>query len=191
MPSATGLEVKFFAVGRKALDHFRRTGQTIAGERINNTRAWPPSDWPSDLRITDARRLSRRRRSCETGLVYSHFHSALSQRPTYERLLPVANPKPEQGAGDDCRPGSTTWSSRAAPSWCRSCCAATSRTAIFHALLEAEASEQGARMTAMDSATNNAADMIAAADAGDEPRAPGHDHPELMDIVGGAEALRG
>ena len=31
---------------------------------------------------------------------------------------------------------------------------------IFHALLEAEASEQGARMTAMDSATNNAADMI-------------------------------
>ena len=32
--------------------------------------------------------------------------------------------------------------------------------AIFHALLEAEASEHGARMTAMDSATNNAADMI-------------------------------
>ena len=63
--------------------------------------------------------------------------------------------------------------------------------AIFHALLEAEASDHGARMTAMDSATNNAAEMIAAADAGNEPRPPGQITTELMDIVGGAEALRG
>ena len=45
-------------------------------------------------------------------------------------------------------------------SWCRWSCASYLEAAVFHALLEAEASEQAARMTAMDSATNNATKMI-------------------------------
>jgi F-type H+-transporting ATPase subunit gamma len=61
---------------------------------------------------------------------------------------------------------------------------------IFHALLEAEASEQGARMTAMDSATNNAADMIERLTLEMNRARQATITTELMDIVGGAEALR-
>ena len=51
----------------------------------------------------------------ETGLIYSHFRSAISQRPTYERLLPVASRSPSRARAKSPR-RSTTWSSRAAPS---------------------------------------------------------------------------
>ncbi len=62
---------------------------------------------------------------------------------------------------------------------------------IFHALLEAEASEQGARMTAMDSATNNAAEMIERLTLEMNRARQASITKELMDIVGGAEALAG
>ena len=63
--------------------------------------------------------------------------------------------------------------------------------AIFHALLEGEASEHGARMTAMDSATNNATDMISRLTLEMNRARQAQITRELMDIVGGAEALRG
>ena len=62
--------------------------------------------------------------------------------------------------------------------------------AIFHALLEAEASEHGARMTAMDNATNNATDMIERLTLEMNRARQATITTELMDIVGGAEALR-
>ncbi len=49
-------------------------------------------------------------------------------------------------------------------------------TLLFHAMLESVAGEHAARMTAMDSATNNASEMIDALHAADEPRAPGEDY---------------
>ena len=50
-------------------------------------------------------------------------------------------------------------------------------TELYRALLESAASEQGARMTAMRNASKNAGELISSADARDEPRAPGGDHP--------------
>ncbi len=47
---------------------------------------------------------------------------------------------------------------------------------LYHAMTESVAAEHAARMTAMDSATNNASDMIDCAHAAHEPRAPGGDH---------------
>ena len=45
VPSATGSQVKFFAVGRKALDHLRRAGHAVARSASDQqSRAWPPSD---------------------------------------------------------------------------------------------------------------------------------------------------
>ena len=58
-------------------------------------------------------------------------------------------------------------------------------------LLEAEASEYGAKMTAMDSATNNAIEMINALTLEMNRARQAQITKELMDIVGGAEALRG
>jgi F-type H+-transporting ATPase subunit gamma len=60
---------------------------------------------------------------------------------------------------------------------------------VFHALLEAEASEHAARMTAMDSASNNAAEMIDRLTLEMNRARQAGITRELMDIVGGAEAL--
>jgi F-type H+-transporting ATPase subunit gamma len=182
-----GMKIKFYAVGRKALDHLRRGGYEIAHQRINNLRLATfglAQDLASRM-LTDFRAGGAR----ETGLIYSEFRSALSQRPTYARLLPVSEQKPEQGPGEVAAPiDFLVEPSRAelVPVVLRGYL----EDSIFHALLEAEASEQGARMTAMDSATNNAADMIERLTLEMNRARQATITTELMDIVGGAEALR-
>jgi len=184
---AEGLAPGIFAVGRKGLDHFRRTRQTIAGESINNT--------PRLATIGLARELGNRMleeyrtgQISEAGIVYSRFRSALSQVPTYERILPIV--EPEQGKeGSEPPLEYLIEPSRAelVPIVLQSYV----QYAIFHALLEAEASEHGARMTAMDAATNNASEMIATLTLEMNRARQASITRELMDIVGGAEALRG
>jgi F-type H+-transporting ATPase subunit gamma len=182
-----GMKVKFYAVGRKALDHLRRVGHEIAHQRINNPRL-ATFGLAQDLA---SRMLSEYRAGgvSETGLIYSEFRSALSQRPIYERLLPVREEKPEEGADETAAPiDYLVEPSRAelVPVVLRGYL----EDSIFLALLEAEASEQGARMTAMDSATNNAADMIERLTLEMNRARQATITTELMDIVGGAEALR-
>jgi len=183
-----GKQVKFYAVGRKVLDHLRRADYEIAHQRINNPRL-------ATFRLAQdlaSRMLTEYRAGAvsETGLVYSEFRSALSQRPAYERLLPVTEPKPEEGSGTMAAPADyLVEPSRAelVPVVLRGYL----EDSIFHALLEAEASEQGARMTAMDSATNNAAEMIERLTLEMNRARQATITKELMDIVGGAEALAG
>ena len=127
-------------------------------------------------------RLSRRRRS-ETGLVYSHFRSAHFAAADLRAVAAderTEAPSKARAATPRSRP--TTWSSRAARELVPLVLRSYIEAAVFHALLEAEASEYGAQMTAMDSATNNAADMIQpltlemnrARQAHDHPRADGY-----------------
>lgn len=181
------MEVKFYAVGRKALDHLRRANHEIAHQRINNPRL-ATFGLAQDLA---SRMLAEFRGGgvVETGLVYSQFRSALSQRPTYERLLPVAEQKANESTDGIAAPVDyLVEPSRAelVPVVLRGYL----EDSIFHALLEAEASEHGARMTAMDSATNNAADMIERLTLEMNRARQASITTELMDIVGGAEALR-
>jgi F-type H+-transporting ATPase subunit gamma len=182
-----GLEPAFFAVGRKAADHFKRIKVQLAGESINNV----PRLATFALARTLATRVLTDFRSGkirEAGMVYSQFRSALSQRPVYERLLPVAVPEVDgnDAAGVDRY---LVEPSRAElmPVVLRRYVEAS----IFHALLEGEASEHGARMTAMDSATNNASEMIESLTLEMNRARQATITKELMDIVGGAEALRG
>jgi F-type H+-transporting ATPase subunit gamma len=184
---STGLEAEFFAIGRKALDHFRRAHQSLSGERINNM--------PRLATLGLAREIGQlvlaRWRSgsiCEAGLVYTVFHSAISQRPTFEKLLPIA----ASGQNGDRPPPVSDYLIEPSPAELipvvlRSYVEA----AILHALLEAEASEHGARMTAMDAATNNAVEMIDHLTLEMNRARQAAITKELMDIVGGAEALQG
>ena len=124
-----GMKVKFYAVGRKALDHLRRAGHEIAHQRINNSAPGHRSDsrrtLPRGCCPTIAAGASAR-----PGVIYSEFRSALSQRPTYEQLLPVSEQKPEE-ARRDGRAGRLPGRAQPAPNWCRWCCAAISRTRFF------------------------------------------------------------
>lgn len=190
-----GLEPQFFAVGRKAADHFRRTGAPLVGESVNNPRL---------ASVGLAREIAHRMLAAyqsgqarEIGIIYTHFRSAVSQSPIYERLLPIAPPEGKQegqvsGEGGQGLAAAAYYlvePSRAEliPLVVRTYVEA----AVFHALVEAEASEQGARMTAMDSATTNASEMIDRLTLEMNRARQAQITRELMDIVGGAEALRG
>jgi len=181
-----GAEVKFFAVGRKALDHLRRMSQPIDGERVNNAPRLATVGLARDI----ASKILAEWRAgtiVEAGIVYNAFRSALSQRPTYQKLLPVELPEDatEPAGRIDylIEPGAA----ELVPVVLRSYLEA----AVLHGLLEAEASEHGARMTAMDSATNNAIEMISRLTLEMNRARQATITKELMDIVGGAEALRG
>ena len=195
---AAGLEIELFAVGKKAVDHFRRSGVPIAVSRVDN---FPRLATIALARDIAARMLAEYSSGAidEAGIVYTHFQSAITQKPVYERLLPVKPPGDagiKQGAGVDVTTAKSEASkidylvepSRAelVPVVMRGYLEA----AVYHALLEAEASEQGARMTAMDSATNNASDMISSLTLEMNRARQAQITRELMDIVGGAEALR-
>jgi F-type H+-transporting ATPase subunit gamma len=186
--AAAGLEVKFFAIGRKALDHFRRTRAAMDGDRTNNTPRLATVGLARDL-ATKVIADFRSGAIAEAGVVYSAFRSAISQRPTYDKLLPVEPLQPSDDGSATVATDYTIEPSAAElmPVVLRSYVEA----AIFHALLEGEASEHGARMTAMDSATNNAVDMIARLTLEMNRARQAQITRELMDIVGGAEALRG
>ncbi len=195
-----GLEPRFFVIGRKALDNLQHAGAKIAGERINNPRLASVA-LARDIaaHMLSAYRLGEVR---EASLIYMQFRSALSQRPTYERLLPVAapeEPRAEQDGAHEAAGAEPEGAAQAVdyliePSRERLVpvvLRASVEAAVFHALLEAEASEQGARMAAMDSATNNASEMIERLTLEMNRARQAQITKELMDIVGGAEALRG
>jgi len=185
---ADGLEPRFFAIGRKGLDHLRRTQQTIVAERINNTPRLATLGLAKDVadRMLNDYRTGQIR---EAGVVYSRFRSALSQVPSYERILPIGQPERSGAEENEPRVEYLIEPSRAelVPIVLRSYV----QYAVFHALLEAEAGEHAARMTAMDAATNNAVEMIAALTLEMNRARQATITRELMDIVGGAEALRG
>ena len=118
-------------------------------------------------------------------LVYSHFRSALVQTPTVQQLLPIAA---DTAAGAEMldylyEPNAVDLLDRLLRQYI---------TVLIHrAFLEATASEHGARMTAMDSATSNASEMIDRLTLEMNRARQATITKELMEIVGGAEALRG
>src|SRR5208282_1262120 len=193
-----GLEIDLFAVGKKAVDHFKRSGVPVAFSRVDNL--------PRLATIALARDIAARMLADyssgaidEAGIVYTHFQSAVTQKPVYERLLPVKPPGDagvKQGASADAARSKSDAPKidylvepsreELVPVVLRGYLEAS----VYHALLEAEASEQGARMTAMDSATNNAIDMISSLTLEMNRARQAQITRELMDIVGGAEALR-
>ncbi|HTY56476.1 MAG TPA: ATP synthase F1 subunit gamma [Candidatus Binataceae bacterium] len=183
-----GQEPGLFVVGRKILDHFRRVRLKTAGERINNLPRLATLDLARDIGDQMLAEF-RSGKISEAGIVYSRFRSALSQVPTYERILPISNPEPKEQDAPAQPLEYLIEPSRAelVPVVLQSYV----QYAVFHALLEAEASEQAARMTAMDAATNNASDMISSLTLEMNRARQASITRELMDIVGGAEALRG
>jgi F-type H+-transporting ATPase subunit gamma len=193
------LEIELFAVGKKAADHFRRAGVPVAISRVDNLPRLATIGLARDIA---AKMLADYSSGAieEAGIVYTHFRSAIVQKPVYERLLPVKPPGEagnKEGASADASDAKSEAGTvdylvepsreELVPVVLRGYLEA----AVYHALLESEASEQGARMTAMDAATNNADDMISSLTLAMNRARQAQITKELMDIVGGAEALRG
>jgi F-type H+-transporting ATPase subunit gamma len=118
-------------------------------------------------------------------LVYNEFKSAMSQRVVTERLLPVP-PVPDTDGLDSgdflFEPSKTALLEHLAPLYVD--------ISILRALYESQASELGARMTAMDSATKNATEMIDKLTLEYNKARQAAITKELMEIIGGSEAIK-
>ena len=178
-------EVELTLVGRKGADHFRRRRAPIADRYLNVL-----TTAPDELAAAIGQKLISRFINRETDAVYilySHFRSALSQVPTLEKLLPVS-----LSATDDAEPQQLTeyLYEPSIEQLLASLLPRITDVAVQRALLEATASEHGARMTAMDSATSNASKMIGSLTLQMNRARQASITRELMEIVGTAEALK-
>ncbi len=177
-----GARVRLTLVGRKGYDYFRKRPVEIQQHHVN---LFGGPDHQLALRVASS--FARRYAAGEVDavyLIYSHFRSALSQVPTVQRLLPLS-----AAAGDAdmveylYEPDPATLLDRLLRQYVTAL--------IDHAFLESIASEHAARMTAMDSATSNASDMIDRLTLEMNRARQAAITKELMEIVSGAEALKG
>jgi F-type H+-transporting ATPase subunit gamma len=122
-------------------------------------------------------------------LVYNRFKSAISQIPTQQQIVPFALPEAEAAAADggearalyEFEPDEEAILAALLPK--------NLSIQVYRALLESAASEQGARMTAMDNATRNAGDMIGRLTLTYNRTRQANITKELIEIISGAEAV--
>ncbi|RJL10128.1 F0F1 ATP synthase subunit gamma [Paracoccus siganidrum] len=117
-------------------------------------------------------------------IFYNRFQSVISQIPTARQVIPAEAPEDEAAAASalyDYEPGEEGILAELLPR--------SVATQIFAALLENAASEQGARMSAMDNATRNAGDMIDRLTTEYNRSRQAAITKELIEIISGAEAL--
>lgn len=179
-------ELKFSFIGRKVHDYFkRRLDPSLIEKYYSDVMIEPTFDKAAD--IADEMMDDFLNENVDhVYLIYNEFKSAMSQKVVVESLLPV-QPKKEDAeiiAKLDYlyEPSREKVLKALLPKHIR--------VQMFRILLEAASSEHGARMTAMDSATTNAGEMISKLTLLSNRVRQAAITRELMEIVSGAEALR-
>ncbi|WAJ26957.1 F0F1 ATP synthase subunit gamma [Antarcticirhabdus aurantiaca] len=119
-------------------------------------------------------------------IFYSHFQNVITQVPTAQRIIPAAV---EASDADAAANGAVYEYEPDPASILEDLIPRNIKVQILHALLENAASEQGARMSAMDSATRNAGDMIDRLSISYNRQRQAQITTELVEIISGAEAL--
>jgi F-type H+-transporting ATPase subunit gamma len=185
---AEGKTVKFMTVGKKGYDLLRRQyrDQIVESMDIRGNR---PVDYAFATEI--AEKIVARFEAGEfdvATLFYAEFRSVISQIPTAQRLIPAELPEAGEsptGAGGDAamefEPSEEAILETLLPQ--------NLAVQVYRALLENAASEQGARMSAMDSATRNAGEMIKKQTLVYNRTRQAMITKELIEIISGAEAL--
>ena len=183
-----GKTVKILTIGRKGRDALRRDmGRLIVESKIDVGR--PKLTFEAAQEVAD--RVLGLYDSGEFDvctIVYNRFRSAISQIVTKQQLVPFAPPETSaegaaaaSGAVYEFEPEEAEILGELLPR--------NLAVQIFTALLENAASEQGARMTAMDNATRNAGDMIERFTITYNRSRQAAITKELIEIISGAEAL--
>lgn len=174
--------VKIGLVGKKAVDFFRKQPYPIL---FKIPRTEGKADMTTVRRLAaDITRIYERGEVDEVKLLYTRFVSISSSKVTLERFLPIESPAEGNGAPSSYifEPDAARIFSNLVPRYCL--------TKILMALLEAFASEFAARMMAMGNANKNAKEMIDNLTLLRNKARQSSITKELLDIVGGAEALK-
>ncbi|MFL6229243.1 MAG: ATP synthase F1 subunit gamma [Pyrinomonadaceae bacterium] len=187
--------VTLVAVGRRGRDFFRRRSVEIVKEYIGLTGKGRVS-YAEAVEVADD--IMRRFREDETldkvFVIYNEFKTVLQQRVTVDQILPVARGEAgaEERAGQSAS-GETQvdyiYEQPPAELFGR-LLPRLIETRIFRALLESIASEQGARMTAMDAASKNAGDLIGALTLNMNRIRQAAITKEIIEVVSGSAAAQ-
>lgn len=176
--------VKVIAVGTKARDYFRLRGYDIMAEFIGITE--DPSFKDAKNIGTLALEAYEKGEIDEVKLVYTRFISVISQQPDILRLLPGDSLKADEEKAKraiiEFEPSLDDVLNYLIPKYIQS--------VIYGALVESSASQQGARRTAMENATDNAEEMIDELLLTYNRVRQAAITTEITEIVSGAEALR-
>ena len=182
---AEGKTVKLYLVGKKGYDLMRREFADNIVERIDFRGV-------RQMSFGEARQVGRKVLDMfEAGefdvatLFYSRFRTVITQVPTVQRIIPADVPEGTEMISD----GSVYEHEPSEEEILADLLPRNVSIQIFRALLENGASEQGARMSAMDSATRNAGEMIDNLTLSYNRQRQAQITKELIEIISGAEAL--
>ena len=184
--------IEIMAIGRKGRDFFRNRRATISSEYLGLT-------GKGRVEFSEALEVARaiiKHYTEDTGidkvfLVYNEFKSVLSQRVVLEQLLPVSRAKQDEPEVRSQQPVTLIDYIYEQPpaEMFGQLLPRLLETQIFRALLESVASEQGARMTAMDSASKNASELIESLTLNMNRIRQAAITNEIIEVVSGAAAL--
>ena len=175
-----GAQADFHVVGRKGLGYFRYVGRAIASQRVDITDR-PTAQDAADL-VNELMAQFVAGTLDAVYVVHARFNSALSTPPTAVRVLPVAPPA-AGAAGREYLlfPSAEAILTELLPAYVRN--------SVYRALVETAAAEQGARRTAMKSATDNAGEILNGLKRTYNRARQAQITQEIAEIVGGAAAL--
>lgn len=180
---AAGVAVDLHLIGKKGIGFFRYVGREVASKRLDI------GDAPTSAHAAEVvEPLMEQFKSGEVDaveVIYANFRSAMSTPPALLQVLPVV---PQQSAGAANKdyilePSGEEIIEAVLPLYIRN--------AVYRSLVETAAAEQGARRTAMKSATDNAGDMLDALRNQLNKIRQAKITQEIAEIVGGADALGG
>ena len=184
-----GKSIKILCVGRKGRDQLRRDFGKLIVDTIDEV-------GKRKLSYADARRIAGRIAAMfDAGefdvctIIYNRFKSAISQIVTHQQLIPFPIEAVGADAGAATQSGAIYEYEPAEEEILAALLPRNLEVQVYRALLENAASEQGARMSAMDNATRNAGDMIRRLTLNYNRTRQAAITKELIEIISGAEAI--
>ncbi|MFC0216397.1 ATP synthase F1 subunit gamma [Paenibacillus chartarius] len=171
-------EYSIMVIGRKGRDYFRRRNMPI----IEEITGLPDQVNFSDIKTIASTAVSNFERGLydELYLFYNEFKNAMTQVPTMKRLLPMEDVTVQSAASYEYEPSAEGVLEVLLPKY--------AETLVYSAVLDGKASEFGARMTAMNSATKNATKMINTYTLAYNRARQASITQEISEIVAGANA---
>ncbi|HEX8737045.1 MAG TPA: ATP synthase F1 subunit gamma [Pyrinomonadaceae bacterium] len=191
MKEAQGKSFQMMPIGRKGRDFFKRREMNFTEEYVGLT-GQGRIEYSQAVEI--AQNIIRTFTEDETidkvFLVYSEFKSVLSQKPVVQQLLPIPKVTDETTETSAARGAQAEYIYEQPPAEIFGRLLPKQvETQIYRAILESIASEQGARMTAMDSASKNAGELIGTLTLNMNRIRQAAITKEIIEVVSGAAAL--
>jgi F-type H+-transporting ATPase subunit gamma len=181
-------QIEWVTVGRKGRDFYRRRDASIVNEYIGLTgKGRVEFEEALDVAKDVISRFTEDKSIDKVFLIFAEFKSVLTQRIVTEQLLPISKTS-ETPESDAAQKKDYIYEQEPAEIFSR-LLPSLIETQIFRALLESIASEQGARMTAMEAASKNAGELISTLTLNMNRVRQAAITREIIEIVSGASAL--